>query len=94
MISHLKAAASHRLAEKNLHPFQEMRLPGGRRPLVFAEGAWKTFLSTNNAVYEAIRYVIENPVKQGLQRQCWSFIVPFEPDVNAPALDRRRTWRD
>ncbi len=35
-------------------------------------------------VWDKIKYVNDNPGKQGLPRQSWSFVVPYAPA--APAL--------
>jgi len=39
---------------------------------------WKVFLDTLSDVQRAIRYVEENPLREGLPRQWWSFVVPFD----------------
>ncbi len=42
-----------------------------------AANEWKVFLDTEEAIENAIRYVEENPMKEGKPRQRWSFVTPF-----------------
>jgi len=35
------------------------------------------FLDSEEAIEAAIRYVEENPVREGKRRQNWSFVTPF-----------------
>ena len=68
-----KGAATRKLVELGLHPFPA----DGRPPKCFARGEWKVFLDTEADVWRAIRYVEENPLKEGLPRQDWGFVVPY-----------------
>ncbi len=47
----------------------------GRRPKCFARGEWKVFLDPED-VPRAIRYVENNPVKEGKPPQRWTFVTP------------------
>jgi hypothetical protein len=49
---------------------------GGRPPQCFARGEWKVFLDPED-VPEAVNYVEDNPLKEGLRRQNWNFVVPY-----------------
>lgn len=71
----LKGAASRELTAAHLHPFPAN---GDKRPKCFARGEWKVFLDTPADVRRAIRYVELNPEKEGLPRQHWPFITPYE----------------
>jgi REP element-mobilizing transposase RayT len=78
LIGHLKARATRLL-----------RLRGGwpaDRP-VWGDHGWNVFLNTADEVEHAIAYANENPEKEGLLRQAWSFVTPFNPSA---ALARRR----
>jgi REP element-mobilizing transposase RayT len=46
------------------------------RPL-WGEHGWNVYLESIEAVKRAIRYVNDNPIKEGKRRQNWSFVVPF-----------------
>jgi hypothetical protein len=37
---------------------------------------WKVFLDTNEDIDRAIRYVQQNPIKQGMPPQTWNFVAP------------------
>lgn len=37
----------------------------------------RVYLDTEEAVEDAIRYVEENPLREGKRRQQWSFVTPF-----------------
>jgi REP element-mobilizing transposase RayT len=70
----LKGAATRELVRQSLHPFGG----GLRQPKCFARGEWIVYLDANEDVQRAIRYVKENPGKEGLPRQAWSFVTRFE----------------
>jgi REP element-mobilizing transposase RayT len=71
IIGHLKSAATRQLRAEHLHPFDD---GADRIPTVWAEGCWKRFLNTGDALMRAIDYVNQNPIKQGLPPQHWSFV--------------------
>jgi REP element-mobilizing transposase RayT len=73
----LKGAATHRLTTMGMHPLAEFRSRDGRVPSPWAQKAWKVFLDSDADVRRAIRYVEENPEKEGKRRQQWSFVVPY-----------------
>ena len=75
MIGHLKTRATQQLIADGWHPFAEMRGEDGRLPSVWTRRAWKVFLFSAEDVDRAIRYVRENPVKEGKKTQDWSFCV-------------------
>ncbi len=54
---------------------------------VWTKGGWKVFLNTPEEVWPRIRYVESNPLKEGLPRQSWPFVVLYD---NWP-LHRRRS---
>jgi REP element-mobilizing transposase RayT len=72
----LKGEATKRLSADSLHPLARFTR-GERPPSPWARGQWKVFLESEAAIEEAIRYVEENPVKEGKRRQRWSFVTPF-----------------
>ena len=49
----------------------------GRLPSPWAERGWKVMLFTVEQMRAAIRYVEENPVRAGVRRQQWAFVVPY-----------------
>ena len=76
---HLKARATQALVAEGLHPFVQHRGKDGRFPSVWAHRAWKVFLNDAEGIERAVRYVEENPVKEGKRKQVWSFV---EKDFN------------
>ena len=58
------------------------------RPL-WGEHGWNVYLESVAAVERAIRYVGDNPLKEGKKRQNWSFVVPFVERRSDPHRDRR-----
>jgi hypothetical protein len=73
----LKGAATLRLVTDGLHPFLSDRKPDGSYPKCFARREWKVFLDSADDVTRAVRYVEENPRKEGLPRQYWRLITPY-----------------
>lgn len=70
----LKGAATRRLVEVGLHPFATDNRP----PPCFARGEWTVYLDTVDDIHRAIKYVEDNPLKEGLPRQTWPFVMPLE----------------
>lgn len=75
IIGHLKARATQALLARDLHPFQDARDASGKRPPAWVRHGWKVFLDTNEDIERAIRYVEQNPAKQGMAPQTWEFVV-------------------
>jgi REP element-mobilizing transposase RayT len=73
LVIQLKGAATEKLLEEGIHPFQ---VSDDRPPKCFVRGEWKVFLNHVDDVHRAIRYVENNPIKDGLRKQQWSFVVP------------------
>jgi REP element-mobilizing transposase RayT len=65
VIDLLKSNASRALNEENIKP-----------PTPWARGSWKAFLDIED-MERAIRYVEQNPIRQGLRPQKWSFVKPY-----------------
>ncbi|HUO10799.1 MAG TPA: transposase [Phycisphaerae bacterium] len=77
ILNQMKGEASKALAEENIHPFQNAFLPGGDRHTPWAAKGWTVFLNTPEEVHAAIQYVNNNPLKENLPAQSWSFIQPY-----------------
>ena len=73
----LKGEATKSLKQESLHPQARHADARGKIPSLWAEGQWKVFLDSEAAIESAIRYVEENPVKEGKPPQKWSFVTPF-----------------
>ena len=88
----IKGLATRELKSEGIHPQQELVRPSGSVPKCFAQGEWKVFLDPDD-VDRAVRYVEDNPVKEGLPRQKWSFVVssPGCRDVAPLARSSSRT---
>ena len=72
----LKGEATKQLLEENVHPLEEYCKP--RETVTpWADRKWKVFLDSDDAIENAIRYVEENPEKEGKPRQHWSFVHPY-----------------
>jgi REP element-mobilizing transposase RayT len=69
MKTQLKGAAVRRLKIEGIHP---------EVPKVFARDGRCVFLDAAEEVWRTVDYVEQNPVKEGLRRQFWSFVTPFD----------------
>jgi hypothetical protein len=77
VVIQMKGDATGQLVAENLHPLGRIRLANGRPPKCWARGEWSVFLETEAGVRRAIRYVEENPLKEGKPRQNWWFVTPL-----------------
>lgn len=68
IVGHLKSSATHLL-----------RAGGHRddRARVWASRCWPVYLNTDDEIRRAVRYVEENPLKEGKRRQTWSFVTKY-----------------
>ena len=71
----LKGDATQQLEHEGVHPLSAWQRDGERVPKCWARGEWKVFLDPED-VPRAIRYVEENPLKEGKTKQQWSFVTP------------------
>jgi len=78
IVNRLKGAATGRLNAEGIHPLRDFATRDGKPPKAWARGLWKVFLGTPADVRRAVRYVEDNPAKEGLPRQRWSFVTPFD----------------
>jgi REP element-mobilizing transposase RayT len=69
----LKGEASRRLETIGLHPMAAFPRKKERLATCWGRGEWKVFLDSEADVTRAIRYVEENPVKEGRAVQRWEF---------------------
>lgn len=80
VLGHLKREAALALKLAGVHPCQQEFEDTGQLPSCWATGCWKVFLFSKRRVFNAIKYVEENPLKEGKPRQRWSFVVPYTND--------------
>src|SRR5205814_4571270 len=80
VVIQLKGDATGRLVGEGVHPFGHLAAPGGRPPKCWGRGEWKVYLDDPADVRRAIRYVENNPMKEGKPPQRWPFVVPYSPD--------------
>jgi REP element-mobilizing transposase RayT len=72
----LKGGATKQLIKEDLHPLMEY-CTSDETVTPWADGKWKVYLDSNESIENAIRYVEDNPVKEGKARQRWSFVEPY-----------------
>jgi REP element-mobilizing transposase RayT len=77
MVGHLKGRATQQLAKNGLHPLAEFQKPTEPPLTVWAENCWKVFLNDDADVRRAVKYVEDNPLREGQPRQDWNFVTPF-----------------
>jgi REP element-mobilizing transposase RayT len=77
MVRLLKAEASAQLAADGRHPLAARAQSGEPLPTPWARNCWRVFLDSAEAIERAVRYVENNPVKEGKPPQRWSFVVPY-----------------
>src|SRR6266404_870865 len=77
LVIQLKGRATEQLVGENRHPFPS-QLGIGPPPKCFARSEWKVYLESDADIQRGIRYVEENPEKEGMPRQTWPFVTPFK----------------
>jgi REP element-mobilizing transposase RayT len=83
MVRLLKAEATHEMILDGRHPLAAWREADGSYPCPWARKCWKVFLNTPADIRRAIRYVENNPVKEGKRLQHWPFVRPFDSGGSA-----------
>jgi REP element-mobilizing transposase RayT len=78
----LKAEATTEMIRDGRHPLVQWPRSDGSLPSPWADGRWKVFLNSDADIVRAIRYVEDNPIKEGKRPQRWSFVVPFTPTMD------------
>ena len=75
----LKKAATLKLVEEGIHPFQHLKPVDGPPPKCFAVREWKGYLDPDD-VPRCVEYVEQNPVKGGLRSQVgvWPFVTEVD----------------
>ena len=73
----LKGAATGRLIADGIHPLGQYAKPDKRPHGMWARHQWVSFLDSDQAIENAINYVIENPIKEGKPKQNWKWITPY-----------------
>jgi len=74
----LKQAGTRRLLAAGRHPFAELRDETGKLPSIWGRDFRHVFLFSSEAIVSCIKYVEDNPVKDGKLRQSWKFVVPYQ----------------
>ncbi len=76
-VGYFKRAASRKLREEKLHPFQDRPRVGGTLPTAWGAGGWKVYLHDDAEIIRNIQYVEQNPIVAGLPAQSWAFVTPY-----------------
>ena len=64
----LKQHATRQLKEEKIHPFQHLLDSDGDVPKCWQRGGWKVYLFDEARVRQTIRYVEDNPPKEGKKK--------------------------
>ena len=70
----LKGEAAKALRAEGLHPFARVVQRGGQLHSPWADGGWDVYLDSAAEVRRAVKYVENNPGKEGKAAQRWSFV--------------------
>jgi len=74
-IGHIKSEATKTLREQGWFP--------ERSP--WADHGWNVYLDSREAMWRAIKYVENNPIREGKRRQYWSCTVPYDETIDRAA---------
>ena len=78
MANLLKGAATTEIIRVNQHPLRQFAKADKRPPRMWSAHEWKVYLDSEESIENAIRYVEDNPEKEGKRKQKWSFVTPFD----------------
>jgi REP element-mobilizing transposase RayT len=73
-IGHLKGRATQRMVADGLHPLANYRQKDGTLPSPWARNSWVVYVFCEEHLVQAIRYVNQNPLKEGKKPQNWTFV--------------------
>ncbi len=76
----LKRHATIALKAAGLHPFGDRIEESGKVPHCWQEREWSVFEYTPADVRRVIKYVEDNPLKEGKKRQTWAFVTEYTGD--------------
>ena len=80
----LKACATRFLREREMDPMRDRVNGSGGPQSPWGSKYWKVYIDNERHLRHAIRYVKQNPLKEGKREQHWSFVVPYastQPDA-------------
>jgi REP element-mobilizing transposase RayT len=77
IMGHLKSSATKELLKEGLHPFANECSLNERLPSPWVRGGWTVYLNTPDDVKRAVRYVRDNPLKEGKRMQHWLFVTEY-----------------
>jgi REP element-mobilizing transposase RayT len=73
VVKQLKQNATIHLREENLYPVADTD-----SPTPWAASCWRVYLNDESAIENAIRYVENNPIKDGKKTQQWTFVQKYQ----------------
>jgi REP element-mobilizing transposase RayT len=77
IVNLLKGASTSQIIEESRHPLSSFAKTEERPPRMWSARQWKVYLDSEESLEDAIRYVEQNPPKEGKPKQDWSFVTPF-----------------
>ena len=75
LVIQLKGEATRQLDREDIHPMAQWKEHDARVPKCWVRGQWKVYLDPED-IPRAVRYVEDNPLKEGKKKQEWSFVIP------------------
>lgn len=73
----LKGDATKQLVKEGIHPFQHHMEEDGTVPPCFGRKWWVVYLFDEEDILRTIRYVENNPIRDGMKAQSWPFVVKY-----------------
>jgi REP element-mobilizing transposase RayT len=74
IVGHLKSRATQQLNQQGIHPLAAYRQADGTVPSPWCRNCWKVFIYSQQHLRDAVKYVEDNPLKEGKPPQHWSFV--------------------
>jgi len=74
LVNLFKGEATKQLNRERIHPLATYSKANGTTPSPWAQGGWRVYLNDAADIRRAIRYVEQNPIKDGKPAQRWNFV--------------------
>ncbi|HEX4796285.1 MAG TPA: transposase [Humisphaera sp.] len=78
VVNLLKGNATAMLREEGIHPLAPYADKNKPLPSPWSHGHWMVYIDNESYLRAAVKYVNDNPMKEGKRKQNWKLVTPLE----------------